>query len=258
MDPPSVKNNDLRKRPLKFSQQQSLHKLQSFGFKLSQIVYQVTLEGSVDLPAVLVHKQRLPHPLDKPAQPCFGYVGTAAAVQTEVLQHHLLLSVSLHPVTSQYWWWGHSHPWTACSWLLSCGGCPCWNPPPLQQLSLQCAPFQRSQSLSSYKSTELNTLLAFFFSMQNTLQKLAAAHSLVQRDDFLPYMVWESSRQVLLARWWVLNSSQLLRLEHGPVTTIKITAIIKWLFVYCLWWNQYNMYTWHLLVHHLHDGMISK
>ena len=71
VDPPSVKNNDLRKRPSKFSQQQSLHKLQSSGLKLSHIVYQVTFEGSNDLPAVLVHKQHFPHPLDKPAQPCF-------------------------------------------------------------------------------------------------------------------------------------------------------------------------------------------
>ena len=43
----------------------SLHKLQSSGFKLSQIVNQVTFEGSVDLPATLVHKKHLPHPLHK-------------------------------------------------------------------------------------------------------------------------------------------------------------------------------------------------
>ena len=105
---------------------------------------------------------------------------------------------------------------------------------------------------SSYKSTEL---LALFFFMQNTLQQLVAAHSLVQMDDFLPYIIPHSSCQVLLVRWQVLTSSHRLTAwscNHNKnqcynQMTISVLFVMKPV-----------QHTWHLLVHHLHDGMISK
>ena len=93
-NPPSVKNN-LRKRLSKFSQQHSLHILQSSGLKLSHIVYDVTLEVSIGLPAFLVHKQDPPHLLGGPVQPGFGHAGGAGAAQTELQQPHLLLLLGL-------------------------------------------------------------------------------------------------------------------------------------------------------------------
>ena len=97
--PPSVKNNNLRKQLSKLSQQHSLHILQSSGLKLSHIVYGVTLEESIGLPAFLVRRQKLPHLLGSPVQPGFGRAGGTGAAQTELKQQHLLLLLGLHLAT---------------------------------------------------------------------------------------------------------------------------------------------------------------
>ena len=113
--------------------------------------------------------------------------------------------------------------------------------------------FPKRQSLAAVIKAQ--NCWVFFFFMQNTLQQLVAAHSLVQRDDFLPYIVPHSSCQVLLVRWQVLTSSQRLRAwscNHNKnqcynQMTIRVLFVMKPV-----------QHTWHLLVHHLHDGMISK
>ena len=90
---------------------------------------------------------------------------------------------------------------------------------------------------SSYKSTEL---LALFFLCRTHFSSWLLLILWCRGMIFCPT---QYHRAVVRFSWWGGRSWPRVTVwEHGPVTTIKISAIIKRLSVCCLWWNQYNIH----------------